>query len=189
MNWDAIGSVAEVFGAVGVIVSLLYLASQIRQNTREMRSSTSQNFLSSFNALSEFSQTSEYGADLWHRMTSGKMNDATEGEIAAYRFYLLKLHRLFEHAFLQHQAGLLADDVWHGWRAQIAMSMAIPGAKQGWNPVKLFLAEDYISFVESLEDESIKIASNYSAAWASAWEPARPEWAPDSQDHGSPPAK
>jgi hypothetical protein len=34
MNWDAIGAVAELLGAIGVIVSLMYLAAQIRRNTR-----------------------------------------------------------------------------------------------------------------------------------------------------------
>ena len=33
MNWDAIAAVGELLGAAGVIVSLLYLASQLRQNT------------------------------------------------------------------------------------------------------------------------------------------------------------
>jgi hypothetical protein len=37
MNWDAIGAVAELLGAIGVIVSLIYLAGQIRQNTRTQR--------------------------------------------------------------------------------------------------------------------------------------------------------
>jgi len=34
MNWDAVGAVAELLGAIGVIVSLVYLAIQIRRNTR-----------------------------------------------------------------------------------------------------------------------------------------------------------
>ncbi len=36
MNWEAIGAVGEVLGAVGVIVTLAYLAVQIRANTRTM---------------------------------------------------------------------------------------------------------------------------------------------------------
>ena len=40
MNWDAIGAIAELLGAVGVIASLVYLAGQIRQNSRLVRSST-----------------------------------------------------------------------------------------------------------------------------------------------------
>jgi hypothetical protein len=33
MNWDAIGAVAELLGAIGVIASLVYLAVQIRQSS------------------------------------------------------------------------------------------------------------------------------------------------------------
>ena len=34
MNWDAIGAVGEILGALGVIVTLVYLSAQIRQSTR-----------------------------------------------------------------------------------------------------------------------------------------------------------
>jgi hypothetical protein len=51
MNWDAIGAIAELLGAVGVIASLVYLATQIRQsreqmgeNTRALRAGTYQQF-------------------------------------------------------------------------------------------------------------------------------------------------
>ena len=37
MNWEAIGAIGEVLGAIGVIVTLAYLAVQIRQNTRDIR--------------------------------------------------------------------------------------------------------------------------------------------------------
>ena len=42
MNWEAIGAVGEVLGALGVIATLSYLAVQIRQNTRTVRSATHQ---------------------------------------------------------------------------------------------------------------------------------------------------
>ena len=37
MNLGAINAVAQLIAAIGVIVSLFYLAAQIRQNTRSMR--------------------------------------------------------------------------------------------------------------------------------------------------------
>ena len=37
MNWDAVGSVAETIGALGVILSLIYLANQIRNQNRQAR--------------------------------------------------------------------------------------------------------------------------------------------------------
>ena len=37
MNLAAINALAQLIAAIGVIVSLFYLAAQIRQNTRSMR--------------------------------------------------------------------------------------------------------------------------------------------------------
>lgn len=37
MNWEIISAVSELVGAVAVIVSLIYLALQVKQNTRIMR--------------------------------------------------------------------------------------------------------------------------------------------------------
>ena len=40
MNWDAIGAIAELLGAIGVIASLIYLATQIRQSREQMSQNT-----------------------------------------------------------------------------------------------------------------------------------------------------
>ena len=42
MNWDALGAVAELIGAVGVIVTLAFLAFQIRQNSTLLKTNTRQ---------------------------------------------------------------------------------------------------------------------------------------------------
>lgn len=40
MNWDALSAIGELLGAAGVIVTLIYLSMQVRQNTRAIRGST-----------------------------------------------------------------------------------------------------------------------------------------------------
>ena len=45
MNWDAIGSLAEMLGAAGVIVSLVYLSSQIRTNTKTVKAAATKDTL------------------------------------------------------------------------------------------------------------------------------------------------
>lgn len=39
MNWDSAAAVAELIGAIGVIVSLLYVAKEVRSNTKAMKAS------------------------------------------------------------------------------------------------------------------------------------------------------
>jgi hypothetical protein len=36
MNWDAMGAVGEIVGAIAVLVTLIYLAAQIRQNAKAL---------------------------------------------------------------------------------------------------------------------------------------------------------
>ena len=37
MNWDAIGSIGEIVGAIAVVASVMYLAVQVRKQTEESR--------------------------------------------------------------------------------------------------------------------------------------------------------
>ena len=42
MNWQAIGAAGEVLGAIAVLLTLIYLTLQIRQNTKATRLQTAQ---------------------------------------------------------------------------------------------------------------------------------------------------
>ncbi len=48
MNWDAIGAIAELLGAIGAIAALVYLATQIRQGNALARAQSRQNLLDTF---------------------------------------------------------------------------------------------------------------------------------------------
>ena len=53
MNWEAIGAVGEILGAIAVIASLFYVAYQVKQNTRQNK----------LNAISLESANSEAGTN------------------------------------------------------------------------------------------------------------------------------
>ena len=46
MNWDALGAVAELLGAIAVIVSIIYLAAQVRQTRLQLQSQAEDNITS-----------------------------------------------------------------------------------------------------------------------------------------------
>ena len=46
MNWDAIGAVAELIGAIAVIISIIYLAAQVRQTRLQLQSQAEDNITS-----------------------------------------------------------------------------------------------------------------------------------------------
>jgi hypothetical protein len=71
MNWDALGAIGEIIGAAGVIVSLLYLASQVRNNSRQLRHSSAQAVLDKLNGLIGQLAFTAGAGDVWNRGLSG----------------------------------------------------------------------------------------------------------------------
>ena len=49
MNWDALSAIAEILGAVAVVVTLVYLASQIRQANIQAQGEAHSNWLTTWN--------------------------------------------------------------------------------------------------------------------------------------------
>ena len=64
MNWDAISALSEFIGAIAVVVTLIYLAVQVRQNTQSIKTSTLQAntalWNSMFSAIADPDITSAY---------------------------------------------------------------------------------------------------------------------------------
>lgn len=46
MNWDAIGAVGEILGALAVVATIVYLARQVRDNSKQVKLNTTQSYAS-----------------------------------------------------------------------------------------------------------------------------------------------
>ena len=74
MNWEALGAISETMGAIGVIVSLLYLAKQIRisskqteQNSNIVRGTAYQQFRQQVNSVVGLRISDPILSDIWDR--------------------------------------------------------------------------------------------------------------------------
>ena len=45
MNWELVGAIAEIAGAVGVLITLVYLAIQIKDNTKSLQAGSLESVL------------------------------------------------------------------------------------------------------------------------------------------------
>jgi len=65
MNWEAIGALAELLGATGVIVSLVYLATQIRTNNALVKAQKAQALVELSSPFNMELARSRNFAELW----------------------------------------------------------------------------------------------------------------------------
>jgi hypothetical protein len=67
VNWEAAGAIGDIVGAAGVIVTLVYLAVQIRQNTRSLRATAVWDSQMSFVEITETLADGEKTSQVMYR--------------------------------------------------------------------------------------------------------------------------
>ena len=129
MNWDAIGAIAELLGAIGVIATLWYLATQIQQNTSTVRASAFQAFFSSVTGGLDILATDTEISRIWYKGLEG-LAQLNEDETRRFGSICLTFMRRIEQAHIMQQRGLLLPEDWAGIKASAFEVMSRPGGKE-----------------------------------------------------------
>jgi hypothetical protein len=145
MNWDAVGAIAELAGAIGVIASLIYLARQIRQSNATDRLTATLSLQASFNEMGAL-----FAADGKLLATGlidfSKLDDGDQFNLA------VKLSLLFGHIeFVRshYQKGLVDRDVAKRTYEQLYWYRDREGVKQWWERWgRDQFSDEFVAFVE-----------------------------------------
>lgn len=148
MNWDAIGAVAELVGAAGVVITLLYLALQVRQNTKALRAAT---FQAVIDYATGFAETVARDGDLAAIFQRGMADfeSLSESERFRFHFQLIALLRRYENFHYQSRMGLLDDDQWEGLRSSLNHLMLRPGSRTWWISNSFLFNSSFRKFLEA----------------------------------------
>ena len=148
MNWDAIGAVGEILGAMAVIASLIFVGVQIRSNTRATQTAATHNISNTFLTLfKSFSDDPEMGR-LWIQQTRD-ISDLTASDVQRLMFISAMALKALEDAFHQYQMGQMTDDMWAGWQVQIITICSYPGVRHYWEHRKNFYSPSFQAFVDN----------------------------------------
>lgn len=140
MDWGAIGAVAELLGAGGVIVSLVYLANQVRAASVLGQQEAARSVLAKLNATMEYLSSSHDKADMWVRGSSGLANLGDEAEVVQFSAFLTTFFRTYEELYLYQKAGVQWD--WGGFEAQVRATLEAPGVREWWPTRNHFLSAE-----------------------------------------------
>lgn len=137
MNWDAVGSIAELLGAAGVIVSLLYLSYQIRINTKTVKAEAAK---TTYTGWSEFNyELSKHPngvvIDRMWRPTSN-WDDFTDEQQIMLGWVCRSIVERFEAEFSLYEAGILKSEVWEKHRVYCGSFVRLPAVSTWWESEK-----------------------------------------------------
>lgn len=112
MNWDALGAIGEIVGAAGVVVSLLYLAGQVRHNSRQVHHAAAQAVLDKLNSLIHELAFTVGAGDVWSRGLSGLHELRDDEELVRFSSMLLQAFWAYEEIYHYRKAGVIEDWAW-----------------------------------------------------------------------------
>ena len=132
MNWEALGAVAELVGATGVIATLFYLAVQIRQNTRSIRAAAFQETMRDITAVADLAAQQPELSRVYLEGLNGLEKLSAEDR-QRFGAFMLAFIRRVENLVYQTEQGLLDPDSWEGLREALRRIFARPGAVAWWH--------------------------------------------------------
>jgi hypothetical protein len=117
MNWETIGSISELVGAIAVLATLIYLARQIRQNAQSINRQTEiaraqilQSRADSVTQMAMLDSSSPESAELFSRLLNTKgigPKELTPEENVRAWLILTTVRSNYENTFMQFQQGYL----------------------------------------------------------------------------------
>ena len=147
MNWDAIGATAEALAAIGVLITLIYLAVQLKQNTAALKGSSFDNFTQRANELQTFISTQP---EMMVKFLSDQELSETDQFLADRQSFMV--FNFIENLYHHREAGLIDEKTFSarmlGWKNNFS---AYPSYKNFWrkNQEISLYSPEFIKFVET----------------------------------------
>ena len=147
MSLNDLANLGQIIGAVAVVISLFYVASQIRQNTNAVRSATAQTVHEHF---ANWYRLVAADGELARIVANGLRDYGSLSEQERVRFVAAFMSFLSysQNAFLKWREGLLASPLWLGWELVIMNLVCAPGGKAFWKDRAYMFGDEFRRYIE-----------------------------------------
>ena len=145
LEWGALG---ELIGGAAIIISLIYVGIQVRQNTMAQRLSTSHQIAEDLADVYLFPSGSNEMAQIFIDGLSG--NELKGPAHMRFYGYLHKFFRTMENAHYQFQYGALEWDAFEGVTRQFQYIVSTPGGQTYWRERGQWYTAEFSTYVDNL---------------------------------------
>lgn len=133
VNWDAVGAIGELVGATAVVVTLLYLARQITNQSRALETTTRD---------SVFRQLQDYNNVVMGDPRLGGLFQRAMAELEPVGFSaddharlvhaLFGFFKIYENIYVHFLGGSISEEAWSSNREVLFLYASQPGGRAYW---------------------------------------------------------
>jgi hypothetical protein len=153
VNLDALGNIGDFVGGVGVVITLIYLALQIRQNTRQVEQNLQ---VSRAQALRDTLNPGEWTLEAardpelaaFYARAMAQPEALSSEEQVRFFFLMGTLLSGIEKNHLMYEQGLLTEERWEAQQRQLRFFFKQPGAAYYWQRFRSMHTRAFAKVVE-----------------------------------------
>lgn len=119
MNWEAIGAAGEVLGAIAVFVTLIYLATQVRQSNSLARFNATTELVNQFNELNRMVST-----DQSLRKVLSKESELSDDEREQVYNFAMMFCNVWVSAQIAHDNNQIEDEIYSACAKDVRIELA-----------------------------------------------------------------
>jgi hypothetical protein len=147
MNWAALGAVGELLGALAVVLTLAYLATQVRQNSKSMKVAAKQEMTRQFSDYLDMLLNDD-------KLLEIHTNGVNDGELTAldkqkFNMLMLKSFWYFASMHYQSETHSLDQEDWVQSKSMIEGYCRQPGVKKWWGSRRTEFGPNFVLFIEA----------------------------------------
>ena len=138
---------AEMFAAFAVVISLIFVGLEVRQNTTAVQSAAAQSVHENFAAW----YTAIQNEPALLAITTQRMRDfesLTQTEKSQFIAVFMGFCSHTQNAFYKWREGSLAPELWRGWEYVSMNFLSTPGGKAFWAERSYLFADAFQKYVE-----------------------------------------
>jgi hypothetical protein len=174
MNLSDLAAIGSLVSGIAVLVSLVYLAQQTRQNSKHTRALIQQG--RAIQSADMPLRTAE-NASLAELRLRGDEGDKTLNRIQFSQYWLLRISIfwMWEDQFNQHQDGLLDGARFAGTIEVMKLQFQMPGCRYVWKRGRMGFAPKFQAFVNDIMQQTRPGHFDAHAAWKTGIDAELPE--------------
>jgi hypothetical protein len=145
---NELGNLGEFISGLAVVVTLVYLALQIRHNTRAVRSSMHQDMIESTLRIAEsVSDTEDLGRIVLH--ADEDYDELTELERIRFDAYAERMFSNFESVFYSYRNSMIEEDLWETWESSYLSDVSRVSMRRYWREERPQHLRDFMDFIDN----------------------------------------
>jgi hypothetical protein len=160
---ETLGNIGDFLGGIGVVVTLLYLARQIKQNSSSVETNAGHSILKSMSeALRTAAESRQLSGLIVKALSDRELDD---DELPQFVMWIFSWLRIVEQAYDHYRLGNIPESQWEGQEAHLKSMMRTKVVQEFWNFRRSTFSREFQSYVDGLDLTSGAAVSPV-AGWA-----------------------